>query len=284
MDFNQPISLQTASATFLEINTITSAAGPATPLSGYAVDGVTLGASSVRGYTVDEAQRDGIRGAEAFLGARNVTLVVSAYGSTIGNFWDKVDTLSGSMDPYPDAFVSDDGFRQLRFYSPTGATTKQVYMLVRPLAIPGIGVTKNQSVGASAKGFATNTQLAFLAKDPRKISVAESTVSISVGTTTVAYTGNYKYYPTVIVTASGTSASYTLGGKTVSLIGLSSGTSYYIDHAKATLRIGSATGTISQGKFNETLTTGFGAIALGGSLVLSGSASGGSMIYREAWL
>lgn len=284
MDFNQPISLQTASATFLEINTITSAVGPAMPLSGYAVDGVTLGAASVRGYTVDEAQRDGIKGAEAFLGARNVTLIVSAYGSTIGNFWDKVDTLSGAMDPYPDAFVSDDGFRQLRFYSPTGATTKQVYMLVRPLAIPGIGVTKNQSVGASAKGFATNTQLAFLAKDPRKISVAESTVSISVGTTTVAYTGNYKYYPTVIVTASGTSASYTLGGKTVSLIGLSSGTSYYIDHAKATLRIGSATGTISQGKFNETLTTGFGAIASGGSLVLSGSASGGSMIYREAWL
>lgn len=115
MDFNQPISLQTASATFLEINTITSAAGPATPLSGYAVDGVTLGAANVRGYTVDEAQRDGIKGAEAFLGARNVTLIVSAYGSTIGNFWDKVDTLSGSMDPYPDAFVSDDGFRQLRF-------------------------------------------------------------------------------------------------------------------------------------------------------------------------
>jgi len=284
MDFNQPISLQTASATFLEINTITSAAGPATPLSGYAVDGVTLGAANVRGYTVEEAQRDGIKGAEAFLGARNVNLIVSAYGSTIGNFWDKVDTLSGSMDPYPDAFVSDDGFRQLRFYSPTGATTKQVYMLVRPLSIPGIGITKNQSVGSSAKGFATNTQLQFLAKDPRKISVAESTVAISVGTTTVAYTGNYKYYPTVIVTASGTSSSYTLGGKTVSLIGLSSGTSYYIDHAKATLRIGSATGTISQGKFNETLTTGFGAIASGGSLVLSGSASGGSMIYREAWL
>jgi hypothetical protein len=284
MDFNQPISLQTASATFLEINTVTSAAGPATPLSGYAVEGVTIGAAGVRGYTVDEAQRDGIRGAEAFLGSRNVTLVVSAYGSSIGNFWDRVDTLSGAMDPYPNAFVSDDGFRQLRFYSPTGSTTKQVYMLVRPASIPGIGVTKNQSVGASAKGFASNTQLAFLAKDPRKISVSEYTVSISAGTTTVAYTGNYKYYPTVIVTASGTSASYTLGGKTVSLIGLSSGTSYYIDHGKATLRIGSATGTISQGKFNETLTTGFGAISSGESVVLSGSASGGSIVYREAWL
>ena len=284
MDFNQPISLQTASATFLELNTITSAAGPATPLSGYTVEGVTLGAASVRGYTVEEAQRDGIRGAEAFLGARNVTLVVSAFGSTIGNFWDKIDTLNGAMDPYPDSFSSDDGFRQLRFYSPTGTTTKQVYMLVRPAATPGIGVTKNQSVGASAKGFATNTQLTFLAKDPRKISVSESTVSISVGTTTVAYTGNYKYYPTVVITASGSSASYTLGGKTVSLIGLSSGTSYYIDHGKATLRIGSATGTISQGKFNETLTTGFGALQAGGSLVLSGSASGGSILYREAWL
>ena len=284
MDFNQPISLQTASATFLEINTITSALGPATPLSGYAVDGANIGASGVRGYTVEEAQRDGIRGAEAFLGPRNVTLVVSVYGSTIGNFWDKIDTLSGSMDPYPDSFVTDDGFRQLRLYTPTGATTKQVYMLVRPTATPAIGVTKNQSIGTSAKGFATNTQLPFISKDPRKISVSESTVSISVGTTTVPYTGNYKYYPTVIVTASGTSASYTLGGKTVSLIGLSSGTSYYIDHGRATLRIGSATGTISQGKFNEVLMTGFGAIYSGASVVLSGSASGGSIIYREAWL
>jgi len=284
MDFNQPISLQTASATYLEINSITSAVGPATPLSGYAVDAVNLGAAGIRGYTVDQAQRDGIQGAEAFIGARNIALVVSAYGSTIGNFWDNIDTLSGAMDPYPDAFVSANGFRQLRFYSPTGATTKQVYMLVRPTATPGIGVTKNQSVGASAKGFATNTQLAFVAQDPRKISVSEQTVSISLGTTTVSYTGNYKYYPTVIVTASGTSASYTVGGKTVALIGLSSGTSYYIDHEKATVRIGSATGAISQGKINETSTTGFGALRSGGNIVLSGSASGGSIVYREAWL
>jgi len=284
MDFNQPISLQTASATYLEINSITSAVGPATPLSGYAVDAVNLGAAGIRGYTVDQAQRDGIQGAEAFIGARNIALVVSAYGSTIGNFWDNIDTLSGAMDPYPDAFVSANGFRQLRFYSPTGATTKQVYMLVRPTATPGIGVTKNQSVGASAKGFATNTQLAFVAQDPRKISVSEQTVSISLGTTTVSYTGNYKYYPTVIVTASGTSASYTIGGKTVALIGLSSGTSYYIDHEKATVRIGSATGAISQGKINETSTTGFGALRSGGNVVLSGSASGGSIVYREAWL
>ena len=284
MDFNQPISLQTASATFLNLNTVTSAAGPATPLSGYNVEGVSIGPAAVRGYSVEQAQRDGIQGAEAFAGSRGVGLVVSAYGSTLGDFWDKIDTMSGAMDPYPDAFVSADGFRQLRFYSPTGSTSNLVYMLVRPSAAPGINVTKNQSIGASAKGFATNTQLQFVAKDSRKISVAESTVSISVGTTTVSYTGNYKYYPTVVVTASGTSASYTIGGRTIALIGLSSGTSYYIDHEKATLRIGSATGTISQGKINETLTTGFGALKAGGTVVVTGSVSSGSVIYRQAWL
>lgn len=284
MDFNQPISLQTASATFLEINTITSAAGPATPLSGYAVDGASVGPALVRGYSVEQAQRDGIQGAEAFIGSRNLTLIVSAYGSTIGNFWDKIDTLNGAMDPYPDAFASANGFRQLRFYSPTGSSSNHVYMLVRPSSMPGINVTKNQSVGTSAKGFATNTQLAFITQDPRKISVSEQTVSISTGTTTVAYSGNYKYYPTVIVTASGSSASYTVGGKTVALIGLSSGTSYYIDHEKATIRVGSATGTISQGKINELTTTGFGAIRAGGSIVVSGSVSSGYMLYREAWL
>lgn len=284
MDFNQPISLQTASATFLEVNTITSAAGPATPLSGYAIDGAGIGAAAARGYSVDQAQRDGIQGAEAFLGSRNLGLIISVYGSTLGNFWDKIDTLSGAMDPYPDAFVSADGFRQLRFYSPTGSSSTHVYMLVRPSATPGINVTKNASVGQPNKGFAVNTQLQFITKDPRKISVSEQTVSISTGTTTVAYSGNYKYYPTVIVTASGTSASYTVGGKTVALIGLSSGTSYYIDHDKATIRIGSATGTISQGKINELSTTGFGAVKAGASIVVTGSVSSGSLIYREAWL
>jgi hypothetical protein len=258
--------------------------GPATPLSGYIVEGATLGAAGVRGYTVEQAQRDGIQAAEAFLAQRSVGLVVSAYGSTLGNFWDNIDTISGAMDPYPDAFVSDNGFRQLRFYSPTGATSRQVYMMVRPTATPGIGVTKNQSIGASSKGFAVNTQLAFVAQDPRKISVSETTVSISTGTTTLAFSGNYKYYPLVILTASGTSASYTIGGKTVSLIGLSSGTSYYIDHAKSTLRIGSETGTLSTGKFNETSTTGFGAVKSGGSIVVTGSVSAGSIRYREAWL
>lgn len=284
MDFNKAISLQTASATFLELNTVTAALGPAVPLSGYAVDGVVLGAAGVRGYSVEQAQRDGIQSAEAFIGSKNVNLIVSAYGSTLGDFWDKIDTLSGATDPYPDAFVTNDGFRQLRFYSPTGATSNLVYMLVRPTATPAVNVTKNQSVGSSSKGFASNTQLQFIAKDPRKISVAESTVSISVGTTTVSYTGNYKYYPTVVITASGSSASYTIGGRTVALIGLSSGTSYYIDHEKATLRIGSATGTISQGKINEVSTTGFGAIKAGGTVVVSGSVSSGSVIYRQAWL
>lgn len=285
MDFNQKIEIQVSSTSYLNINSITSAAGPYTPLSGYNVDGVSLGQASVRGYAVENAQRDGILTAEAFIGPRQLGLTVSVYGNSLGDFWKNVDTLSASADPYPPEFSSDDGFRKLVFTAPSGTTSNEVYMLVRPSAVPAISVNKNFSVGASARGFAINTQMVFTAKDPRKISTAEASVSISPGTTTVTYSGTYQSFPIVIVTASASSASYTIGGKTVSLIGLSSGTTYYVDHAKTTVRIGSETGTLSPGKVNPTLSTGFGFISPYYKTVVIGSGiSSATVRYRNTWL
>ena len=286
MDFNQPIAIQTTSSAYLEINTLTSAIAPATPLSGYIVDSVTLGAAGVRGFIAERAQRDGIQAAEAFFGPRDVSIIVQAFGSTLGDFWDKVDALSIANDPYPDAFEADEGFRNLRFYSPTGSTSRQVYMSVRPTALAGVRVNKNMSQGAANKGFATNVQLNFVALDPRKISVTEYTQSITTGTTTVSYAGNYEFYPKFILTPSGTSLSYVLGGRTVSLTGLSAGTAYYVDHNKATVRTVSFTGTLAQGKLSPSLTTGFGYLSAEASptVVITGGLTSGSIIYRNAWL
>lgn len=286
MDFNQPIALQTTSSAYIEMNTLTSAVAPATPLSGYIVDSVTLGTSAVRGFIAEKAQRDGIQAAEAFFGPRDVSVIVQAFGSTLGDFWDKVDALSIANDPYPNAFESDAGFRKLRFYSPTGSTSRQVYMSVRPTALAGIRVNKNMSQGSASKGFATNVQMNFVAVDPRKISVTEYTQSISTGTTTVAYTGNYEFYPQFIFTPSGTSLSYVIGGRTVSLIGLSAGTAYYVDHNKATVRTGSFTGPLAQGKVSPSATTGFGYLSsqFSSTVVVTGGLTSGSIIYRNAWL
>lgn len=286
MDFNKPISIQTTSSAYLEINTLTSAIAPATPLSGYIVDSITLGAAAVRGFIAENAQRDGIQAAEAFFGSRDVGVIVQVFGSTLGDFWDKLDALTIANVPYPTAFEADDGFRKLTFYSPTGVTDRQVYMSVRPSALAGVRVNKNMSQGATNKGFATNVQLNFVAIDPRKISVTESTQSISAGTTTVSYTGNYEFYPQFILTPSGTSLSYVVGGRTVSLIGLSSGTAYYVDHNKATVRTGSFTGTLAQGKLSPSLTTGFGFLSAQTSptVVVTGGLTSGSIIYRNAFL
>jgi hypothetical protein len=284
MDFNQAIQLQTSSSTFINLNSVSSAVAPATPVSGYAVESAGLGQSTIRGYVTENAQRDGVQAAEAFFGPRAVEISVAVFGSTLGDFWDKIDALNGALDPYPAQFESDDGFRQLRFYSPTGATSRHLYMFVRPSNLPSYSFNKNQSVGPSSKGFAANARVSFTAKDPRKISVSETTVSISTGTTTIAYNGTYDYYPRLIVTASGTSASYTLGSRTIGLSGLSSGTSYYIDHQTYTIRTGSFTGTLVPARIDNTTTTGFGPIRPGGNIVLSGSVSDCSLIYREAWL
>lgn len=285
MDFNKKIEIQVSSSSYLNINSITSAAGPYTPLSGYVVEAVAFGQSSVRGYAAESAQRDGIQAAEAFLGPRNIGITVSVFGNSLGNFWDRVDSITSTSDPYPPDFSSDDGFRKLVFTSPTGSTSNEVYMMVRPLSAPQISINKNYSIGASSKGFATNTTISMVAKDPRKISTTERTSSISVGTTTVTYSGTYQSFPTIILTASGTSASYVLGGRTVALIGLSSGSTYYVDHSKNTVRVGSATGTLVPSKVNPLASTGFGYISPSyKTIVLSGSVSSGSIRYREAWL
>lgn len=284
MDFNQAIQLQTASSTFININSVSTAVAPATPLSGYAVESFGLGQSSIRGYVTENAQRDGVQAAEAFFGPRSVEIGVAVFGSTLGDFWDKIDALNGALDPYPSQFESTDGFRELRIYSPTGTTSRHLYMFVRPANLPSYSFNKNQSVGPSSKGFAANARIAFTAKDPRKISVAETTVSISTGTTTIAYDGTYDFYPRLIVTASGTSASYVLGSRTIGLTGMTSGVSYYIDHQNYTIRTGSFSGTLVPARIDNTITTGFGPIRPGGTIVLTGSVSACSLIYREAWL
>lgn len=210
MDFNFAIELQTASATYLNINSVTASSVGSAPVSGYKVEQVNLAQSAVNGFLDTLAQRDGLDSSEAFLGARQVQLIVSVYGSSLSDFWGKVDALSGAMAPLPSAFSSDDGFRKLKFSVPYSGGNRTLYLKVRPQALPSYVVDRQTSIGDSVRGFAQRFTLSFIAKDPRKINDTASTGSFTISgvTSTAAITNNGSYiaYPTItlISTASGT--------------------------------------------------------------------------------
>jgi hypothetical protein len=245
MDFNFAIELQTASATYLNINSVTASAIGATPVSGYKVEQVNLAQSNVNGFLDSLAQRDGLDSAEAFLGARQVQLIVSVYGSSLSDFWGKVDALSGALAPYPAAFVSDDGFRKLRFSVPYSAGNRTLYLKVRPQSLPGYLVDRQTSVGDSIRGFAQRFTIVLIAKDPRKINDTASTGSISIasstGSASITNNGTYVSYPTftAIATAAGTATSSCAGFFTAVIAIPTGSNTVVINSEDRTVKIGS---------------------------------------------
>jgi hypothetical protein len=245
MDFNFAIELQTASATYLNINSVTASSVGATPVSGYKVEQVNLAQSNVNGFLDSLAQRDGLDSAEAFLGARQVQLIVSVYGSSLSDFWSKVDALSASLSPSPAAFLSEDGFRKIRFSVPYSGGNRTLYLKVRPQALPSYVVDRQTSVGDSVRGFAQRFTLAFIAKDPRKIndttSTGSFTVSSSSGSATIANSGTYVAYPTMTLISSGTStATISCAGFFTAVISCPAGTNTILINAEdRTVKIGS---------------------------------------------
>jgi hypothetical protein len=245
MDFNFAIELQTASATYLNINSVTASAVGAAPVSGYKVEQVNLAQSNVNGFLDSLAQRDGLDSAEAFLGARQVQLIVSVYGSSLSDFWSKVDALSGALAPLPSAFASEDGFRKLRFGVPYSGGNRTLYLKVRPQSLPSYVVDRQTSVGDSVRGFAQRFTLTFIAKDPRKINDTASTGSISIasstGSASITNNGSYVSFPslTMISTAAGT-ATISCAGFWTSVIAIPTGSNTVVVNAEdRTVKIGS---------------------------------------------
>jgi hypothetical protein len=245
MDFNFAIELQTASATYLNINSVTASSVGSAPVSGYKVEQVNLAQSNVNGFLDSLAQRDGLDSAEAFLGARQVQLIVSVYGSSLSDFWGKVDALSASLSPSPAAFLSEDGFRKIRFSVPYSGGNRTLYLKVRPQALPSYVVDRQTSVGDSVRGFAQRFTLAFIAKDPRKIndtaSTGSFTVSSSSGSATITNNGTYVAYPTMTLISTGTStATISCAGFFTAVISCPAGTNTILINAEdRTVKIGS---------------------------------------------
>jgi hypothetical protein len=212
MDFSKAIQIATgtASTAFINLNSITAAPTVGTPFSGYLVENVSYANAGIGGFTEALAQRDGVEADIALLGARQVQMVVQVYGSSLADFYDKLNALNGSMHPYPSYATSDDGFRELRFVQPTAITTSNnttgllnLLMKVRPTALPSYQLNNDTvSPQTSDRGVSTRASVTLFSKDPRKLSQSTRTASLNVSaststTSTVANDGNYNVYPDV---------------------------------------------------------------------------------------
>lgn len=174
MDFNRPVKLKINSTEYLDLNSLANVRAGSDPLSGYKLESANYAAVQTAGYVDKAALRDGVTVTESYLGGRNIDMVVSVYGNTIGDFWDRIDAISSATQPMPQAFSSNYGVRPLRFYQPTWDLIAdfpdgiELDMNVRPVSLPVYGVSRRNSIGKPKDGFSQPVQLRFLAPDPRK--------------------------------------------------------------------------------------------------------------------
>jgi len=226
MDLSAAVTIQRPGAAPLDINSIRdpNAVGSA-PISGYMIEQVDFSVVSVTAFVEDTPLVDGIDSYDPYLGGRQINIVLSVYGSTYADFWDKMNALNFAFQAQPRAAnvgtypaLEADGKRKLSFSQPSAAGTASLYMMVRPIALPRFTIDSASSAGIAERGYSQRVQLSLLAEDPYKYAANSSTFSrTGTGTISVVNNGNTVAWPTVTwnLTA-GTPVSATLGSDTVS--------------------------------------------------------------------
>ena len=225
MDFNLPITYQIAGSSTINLNSIAaSEVTTSSPLSGYKVLSATFGDVQLTGYVDKRALHDGVDAGDAYLGTKTLSIVCGVFGSSIADFHDRVQALLDSSRPIPREYQTDEGFRNLAFSQATIDTANftsgyiPMQMKVRPASIPAVQLTSAQSIGVSAKGFAANVQLTFVARKPYKFLQTEQSITISSSSATTSFPnlGSAIVYPNfeLIYSVASTYASATIGSIT----------------------------------------------------------------------
>lgn len=244
MRFDRPISYNGWTAS------LARAAG-GRPSSGYVVDSVEPSRVGAVGYIDKRAIQDGLDANDIYLGGRDFSLVVTAYGSTWGDFWDKTQSLLAAFSPTL-ALAADSanaGFLAFDFIQPTAnisswplstnpyGTPMRYYL--RPVSPPSYTLKRDELGGDESQGISRTFNLNLVARDPRKYAQTETSYAITTSTQTGTYRGDYPTKPiiTFSVTAIG-SAAFTLNvngiANVLNLSFVSSG-SFTFDYGKKTL-------------------------------------------------
>ena len=298
MDFNREIKIATGTATsaYLNLNSITTAPTVGTPFSGYVLESVAYANAGVSGFMDSIAQRDGAEANIALLGARQIQLIVQVYGSSSADFYDKLNALNSSLQPYPSFATSDDGFRALDFDQATVSTGSytsgfiNMRMKVRPTSIPTYNLNNDLVTPRTTdRGISTKAAISLMAKDPRKTSQVAKTGSVNVSsstttTTTLTNNGNYVAYPAFVFVNAATAAR-------TATISSSTWTSVFTLPASSTVTIDSDNRTVKVGTTlrMDLVTTGTTSMPylLAGATVITVSAMAsvtGTFSFNEAWL
>jgi hypothetical protein len=227
MELSAAVTLQRPGKAPLDLNSVRDpAAVGSSPLSGYSIEQVDFSSIPINAFAEDTPLLDGIDSYDPYLGGRQINMMIAVYGSTVGDFWDKVNALNEAMQAQPKAAdtgtyaaLGEDGKRKLSFTQISDAAADySLYMMVRPLSMPRSVTEKAASSGVESKGYAAMFQVNLLAEDPYKyFASTRSFTRTGSGTISVINSGTTIAWPTVTwANATSATISATLGSDTVS--------------------------------------------------------------------
>ena len=278
MDFNLPIKLKINSTDYIDLNSLAGVRAGSSPLSGYKVESVNYNTVAANGFMDNQALRDGTVVTESYLGARGIDIVVSVYGETLGDFWDKLDQLSAALQPMPKDFNNNYGLRPLRFFQPTWAGAYnfpngiELELTCRPSALPTYNVARRDSIGIPGGGFAQPVSIRLLAPNPRKKYISSQTATAL--SSSVTHRGTATVYAVLSKDscAAGDSVTWTWGDSSLTAVAISAGT------------ISVDTETTTQTNCRITHGSSYGSfLVYPGTFSVSGTAAA-TLTFTEAWL
>ena len=225
MDLSAAVTIQRPGAAPLDINSLRDpdTIGSA-PMSGYLIEQVDFSSVPITAFTEDTPLVDGVDSYDPYLSARSINIVMSVYGSSYGDFWDKITALTAALQAQPKAAdtgtypaLDADGKRKLSFSQPKAAGSYSLYMMVRPMALPRFVTDSSSSAGDSSRGYSVRCSVSLMAEDPYKYFATETTVSrVGSGSVSVVNSGTTIAWPTVTWNVtSATTVSLSLGAETV---------------------------------------------------------------------
>lgn len=291
MNFTAPVSYGG-----LSINT--AVAAPGIPTRGYRLDRFSPEPPPPSSYVEKRALADGLDVGDVYLSGRGFGLVVTALGTSAGDFWDLSQDLFAAFSPTI-AYASDSaerGFTAFDFYQPTAdivtwptsaypnGIPMRYYM--RPSSGPAYTLERSTDI-AGDRGHAKPFTIPMTARDPRKfLQSATTTGQFTTSFQTASYRGDYWTHPIVTfsVSSAGHSAfTLTIGGLAIvlDLASLSTGTLIF-DYGKRTL-IGANSGESHAGRI--TSSAGYAVIESGTTYKYTNPTgiSTCTMTYREAF-
>lgn len=291
MDFSKAITYNG-----LSVNTVTNSAG-GLPSYGYQVDSFRPIPPAIQSYYEKRALVDGMDAGDVTLAGRQFGLIVTAYGTSKGHFWEIAQDLFTAFSPTIaySADTANRGFIAFDFFQPTSdivtwptssfpnGIPMRYYM--RPMHSPILVVERDKDGGTASRGFSKRFEITLNARDPRKYLQSTVATAITTATQTATYRGDYPTFPVITwtMTAAGHSAvSLSISGYAV-VINLSSQTSgsFEFDYGKGTFKKNSVTSVWSLVTSDTTLQP----IESGSTFVMTNQTgiSAPLITYREAF-